>query len=107
MKSVLDSVVKAVNFIHGRAMHSQLLFKALFEDLGKENQYLLFHTEVQHSSQGKLPSCVAELVAEVGCSFVGTGCSVTNRGQGGQPPPWQVKCKNRAPLVDILIFSIL
>jgi len=32
---------------------------------------------------------------------------VTDGGQGGEPPPWQAKCKNRAPLVDILISSIL
>ena len=46
LKSVLDSVVKAVNFICGRAVNSQL-FKAFSDDLGKEHQYLLFHAEVR------------------------------------------------------------
>ena len=45
LKSVLDSVIKAVNFICGRAVNSRL-FKAFCDDLGKEHQYLLFHTEV-------------------------------------------------------------
>ena len=45
LKSVLDSVVKAVNFISGRAINFQL-FKAFCDDLRKEHQYLLFHTEV-------------------------------------------------------------
>ena len=45
LKSVLDSEVQAVNFIRGRAVNSRL-FKAFCDDLGKEHQYLLFHTEV-------------------------------------------------------------
>ena len=35
LKSVPDSVVKAVNFIRGRAVNSRL-FKAFCDDLGKE-----------------------------------------------------------------------
>ena len=64
LKSVLDSVVKAVNFIRGRAVNSRL-FKAFCDDLGKEHQYLLFHTEVRWLSQGKVLFRVAELVTEV------------------------------------------
>ena len=64
LKSVLDSVVKAVNFIRGRAVNSRL-FKAFCDDLGKEHQYLLFHTEVRWLSQGKVLSRVAQLVTEV------------------------------------------
>ena len=45
LKSIRDSVVKAVNFIRGRAMNFRL-FKAFCDDLGKKYQYLLFHTEV-------------------------------------------------------------
>ena len=45
LKSVLDSVVKAVNFICDRAVNFRL-FKAFCDDLGKEHQYHLFHTEV-------------------------------------------------------------
>ena len=46
LKSALDSVIKVVNFIRGRAVNSRL-FKAFCNDLGKEHQYLLFHTEVR------------------------------------------------------------
>ena len=64
LKSVLDFVVKAVNFIRGRAVNSQLL-KAFCDDLGKEHQYLLFHTKVRWSSRGKVLSRVAKFVTEV------------------------------------------
>ena len=64
LNSVLDSVVKAVNIIHGRALNSRL-FQAFCDDLGKEHQYLLFYTEVQWLSPGKVLSRVAELVTEV------------------------------------------
>ena len=60
LKSVLDAVVTAVNFICGRAVNSRL-FKAFCDDLGKEHQYLLFH-EVQWLSRGKVLSRVAELI---------------------------------------------
>ena len=64
LKSVLDFVVKDVNFIHGRATNSQL-FKTFCDDLGKEHWYLLFHAEVRWLSRGKVPSHVVELVTEV------------------------------------------
>ena len=46
LKSVLDSVVKVVNFIRGRAVNSRLC-KAFCDGLGKEHDYLLFHTKVR------------------------------------------------------------
>ena len=64
LKSVLDSVVKSVNFIRGRAVNSRLL-KAFCDNLGKEHQYLLFHTKVRWLSRGKVLSRIAELVTEV------------------------------------------
>ena len=64
LKSVFNSVVKAVNFIRGRAVNSRL-FKAFCDDLGKEHQYLLFHTEVRWLSRGTVLSRVAKLVIEV------------------------------------------
>ena len=64
LKSVLNSVVKAVNFVCCRVVNSRP-FKAFCDDLGKEHQYLLFHTEVWWLSRGKVLSRVAELVIEV------------------------------------------
>ena len=64
LKGVLDSVVKAVNFICGRVVNSRL-FKAFCDGLEKEHQYLLFHTEVQWLLRGKVLSRVAKLVTEV------------------------------------------
>ena len=64
LESVLNSVVKAVNFIRGRAVNFRL-FKAFCDDLEKKHQYLLFHTEVRWLSLGKMLSRVAELVTEV------------------------------------------
>ena len=52
LKSALDSVVKTVDFICGRAVNYRL-FKAFCDDLGKEHQYLLFHTEMRWLSQKK------------------------------------------------------
>ena len=72
LKSVLDSVVKAVHFIRGRAGNPRL-FKAFCDDLGKEHQYLLFHTEVQWLSRGKVLSRVAELLLKLPCAFVSMG----------------------------------
>ena len=68
LKSVLNSVVKAVNFIRGRAVNFRL-FKAFCDDLGKEHQHLLFHTEVRWLSRGKVLSRAAELVTEVAVFF--------------------------------------
>ena len=52
LKSVLDSVVTAVNFIRCRAVNSRL-FKAFCDDLEKEHQYLLFLIEVRWLSREK------------------------------------------------------
>ena len=53
-----------MNFIRGRAVNYRL-FKAFCNDLGKEHQYLLFHTQVRWLSRGKVLSHVAELGTEV------------------------------------------
>ena len=45
LKSVLDSAVKAVNFILGMAMNFRL-FKAFCDKLKMEHQYLLFYTKM-------------------------------------------------------------
>ena len=72
LKSVLDSVVKAVKFSRCRAMNSQLL-KAFCDDLAKKNQYLLFHTEEQCLSLGKVLSVLQNLSLKSPCSFVSMG----------------------------------
>ena len=64
LKNVLNSVVKAVNFIRDRAVNSRL-FKAFCHHLGKKHQYLLFHAEVRWLSREKVLSRVAKLVTEV------------------------------------------
>ena len=64
LKSVLDSVVKAMNFIRGRDVNSRQ-FKAFCDHLMKEHQYFLFHTEVRWLSRGKVHSRVTELVTKV------------------------------------------
>ena len=64
LKCVLDSVVKAVNFIRGRAVNPRL-FKAFCNDLRKEHQYLHFHFKARWLLRGKVLSRVAELVTEV------------------------------------------
>jgi len=64
LKSVLDSVVMAANFIHCKAMNSQL-FKAFCDELGKEHGYLVFHTDVWWLLWGKVLSHVAGLVIKV------------------------------------------
>ena len=56
LKGVFDSVVKAVNFICGRAMNFRL-FKAFCDDLEKEHQYLFFHTEVRWLLRKKCSPC--------------------------------------------------
>ena len=64
LKSVLDSVVTAVNFICGRAVNSRL-FKAFCNNLGKEHQYFHFHTKVLGLLRRKVLLLVAKLVTEV------------------------------------------
>ena len=64
LRSVLDSVGKAVNFIRGRVVNSRLR-KAFCDDLGKEHHYLLFQTKVRWLSRRKVLSCVAGFVTEV------------------------------------------
>ena len=46
LKSVLDHVVKSVNFVGGRAANCQF-FKAFYDNLTYKYQYLLFHFEVR------------------------------------------------------------
>ena len=72
LKSVLDSVVKAMNFIRGRAVNSQL-FKAFRHNLVKEHQYL-FSTPKYDGYRGEKCSPVLQnLSLKLPCSFVSMG----------------------------------
>ena len=72
LKSVLDSVVKAVNSIRGKAVNSRL-FRAFCDDLGKEHQHLLFRTEVRWLSRGKCSHALQNLSLKLARSFVSMG----------------------------------
>ena len=74
LKSGLDFAGKAVNFIRGTALNSQL-FEAFCDYFRKDHQYLLFHTEVRWSSRGKVLSRVAGFVTKVAV-FLGEHRSV-------------------------------
>ena len=56
LKSVLDSVVKAVNFIRSMAVNSRL-FKAFSDDLVKEHQYLPRPRAMVIAGKSALPCC--------------------------------------------------
>ena len=65
LKSVLDSVVKAVNFIRGRAVNSRL-FKGFCDDIGKSISTFFFKPKCDGYGGEKLwLSRVAELVTGV------------------------------------------
>uniref|UniRef100_A0A8C5FLG9 HAT C-terminal dimerisation domain-containing protein n=1 Tax=Gadus morhua TaxID=8049 RepID=A0A8C5FLG9_GADMO len=64
LKAVLDTAVKAVNFIKSRPMHARL-FHVLCDEMGSEHVQLLLHTEVRWLSRGKVLSRLFELHREV------------------------------------------
>lgn len=53
MKSVMDILFGALNFIHSRALN-QRQFVSLLEAAGSEHGELLYHTDVRWSSRGKV-----------------------------------------------------
>lgn len=50
LETVLDEVVKIVNFVKGRPLNARL-FARLCEDIGSEYTQLLFHTDVRWLSR--------------------------------------------------------
>jgi hypothetical protein len=64
LKSVLDEVVKIVNFVKSRPLNSRL-FSALYQEMGSEHVSLLLSTEIKWRSRGKPLSRVFELDDEL------------------------------------------
>lgn len=64
LKSVLDDIVKMVNFIKSRPVKSRL-FSLLCEEMESPHVALIFHTEVRWLSRGRVLSRVYELKEEM------------------------------------------
>ncbi|XP_067119559.1 SCAN domain-containing protein 3-like [Centruroides vittatus] len=61
--SVLQEVVKIVNYIKSQLLNSRLI-NAVCQEMGADHQSLLFHTEVRWLSRGKVLSRIYELKNE-------------------------------------------
>ena len=59
LKNVLDTSVKTINLIRGRALNHHL-FKSLCQDFGSEHLALLFHADVRWVSCGRALTCFFE-----------------------------------------------
>ena len=64
LKDVLSICVKIVNFIRSRAVNHRI-FKALCQELGSDNEVLLYHSEVRWLSRGEVLKRMQELKHEV------------------------------------------
>lgn len=64
LKHVLDTAVKLVNFVKSRPLNTRLL-ESLCNEMGKDHEQLLFHTEVRWLSRGKVLNRLYELREEV------------------------------------------
>ncbi|KRX52127.1 Zinc finger BED domain-containing protein 5 [Trichinella sp. T9] len=60
LKKVFDDVIKMINFIKQRPVHSKM-FKKLCESLDKEHVNLLLYTEIQWLSRGRVLNRVFQL----------------------------------------------
>ncbi len=67
--SVLNDVVKIVNFIKARPLNSRI-FRTICNEMGSEHETLLLHTEVRWLSRGMVLSRMFELRCEVQEFFV-------------------------------------
>ena len=64
LKSVMDAVISAVNFIRSHALKSRL-FKQLCEEMGAEYTHLLYHTDVRWLSRGQMLKRVLSLHEQI------------------------------------------
>jgi hypothetical protein len=62
-KTVLTEAVEVVNLIKSRATNSRL-FSILCNEMGRQHDKLLHHTEVRWLSQENVLSCLSELCLE-------------------------------------------
>uniref|UniRef100_A0A8C4TCW7 Uncharacterized protein n=1 Tax=Erpetoichthys calabaricus TaxID=27687 RepID=A0A8C4TCW7_ERPCA len=64
LKNVMDSCVKIINFIRGRALNHRL-FKAFCSELNDDASILLFHTEVRWLSRARVLTRFFQLRKEI------------------------------------------
>ena len=64
LKNVLDTSVKTINLIRGRALNHRL-FKSFGQDFGSEYLVLLFHVEIHWLSRGRALTCFFQWREEV------------------------------------------
>ena len=64
LKTVMQSVIKAVNFIKSNALNNRL-FAKLCQEMDSKHEVLLLHTEVRWLSKGKVLQRFFELNIEV------------------------------------------
>lgn len=100
LQSVLDDVIKMVNFIKVRPVKCRV-FEMLCKDMGADHYTLLMHTEVRWLSKGKVLSRVYELRDEL-CVFFVNQHVKQNFVQLLSDSTW---CSKLAYLVDI--FEVL
>ena len=64
LKTVLDEVIRVVNYIKSRPKQSRI-FKVLCEEMGSVHTSLLLHTEVRWLSRGRVLTRIVELRSEL------------------------------------------
>jgi hypothetical protein len=68
LQKVFDDVIKMVNFIKGKPLHSRI-FKRLCENMDKENTSLILYTEIRWLGRGRVFNRVFELKDEMHARF--------------------------------------
>ena len=66
LKDALNSCVKIVNYIRGRALNHRL-FLSLCQDVNQNDNHVLYHTEVRWWSRGRVPDRFQQLRKEIEC----------------------------------------